>query len=408
MKKIKYLSFLTIFLVVQSFLNLQSFDKENIQEEKAEVLKKKPWTFLIYAALDNDLYDPWFLINQKQMEDIGSNDNVNILIYLNKPATQEGIKVSQKIIVEKDVSKIVDSIPEQDSGSENALIDAIKWACTHFPSDKFFLILSDHGNGWRERKGVCFDETTHHGITDLKLKKALEVGCQFRDNKKIDALAIDACVMSTMEIVYTALGHADFFIASQDNIPKKGFEYSEILSHLAASNIEPLALAKIIVDEYDKYYKEVSHNYTISALDLNLVSSALSSIHKIIQLSLLALKSNNAFYVKSAFLHCVNSSINFADSDQIDLVYLFYSLLSKTDEMEFKNLSDQSAYECALNAGISSVLKSVIANAHSSNLNLANGISIYFPKILDPFYKNTLWAKDTKWSELISSCLTKD
>ena len=68
MKKILFsrILFLTILFVVTSAQSL---------------VQKKPWTFLVFVAADNNLRD-FASLNLKQMATVGSNNFINILVHI--------------------------------------------------------------------------------------------------------------------------------------------------------------------------------------------------------------------------------------------------------------------------------------------------------------------------------------
>lgn len=378
--------------------------KLNGLDKNTKALNRKPWTLLTYVVAGDDLYNPWFLINQKQMESVGSNKDVNILIYLNKP-TSKGKKYSEKIIVNKGSSTVINRTWNQDGGAENTLIDAIKWASNDFPSDNILLVLWNHGDGWRNKKGICFDENSGENITDLKLKRALEISCKkYRNGKPIDILAMDACLMNTIEIISAVHPYARFLVASQQTIPAKGYEYSSILNYLSNSNIDVREFAIKMVEEFDQYYKQINCSYALSALDMNFIDSAVLAIKKAIEINYSLLRSNNVS-LKNAFIESAKLAPHFEDYDYIDLVCFIFNLRNKSNSIIFATPQHKKMFEDSLNLIIHYISKCIIANLHSKDLNRCTGISIYFPCKMDESYNSTEWALKTKWSKIITMCI---
>jgi hypothetical protein len=211
--------------------NYHQLKSHKVNSHKQE---KKQWTVLIYVAGVNDLYK-YALRNIEQMIQVGSNDQLNILIHFDfhiKGKTKE----TKHFYVEKNNLLQIGDLEPQDSGDINNLIAAVKWAETNYPSTYFSLILWNHGTGSCDphfmrkivnpndfffydkknnkisldrskeflkyienkdeeitEKGICFDDTTRNYLDNKKLSLALEKIYQLRNQKKIDVLLMDAC-----------------------------------------------------------------------------------------------------------------------------------------------------------------------------------------------------------------------
>src|SRR5436309_1806781 len=88
-----------------------------------EARNKKPWTFLVFAAADNNLRD-FAPRNINQMAKIGSNENVNLLVHLDIRLSGSK-KATRRYVVEKNNPVQVD-IPNEkipmNSGDPQTLI----------------------------------------------------------------------------------------------------------------------------------------------------------------------------------------------------------------------------------------------------------------------------------------------
>ena len=114
--------------------------------ESRAINHKKSWTIMIYMAADNDL-NPFAWKNLKQMELIGSNENINIIVQLNIP----GNNTTKRYVVKKGKKLLVqeqNNIQEKfNSGSYHTLINFVAWGAHDFPADNYGLILWNHGTG---------------------------------------------------------------------------------------------------------------------------------------------------------------------------------------------------------------------------------------------------------------------
>ncbi len=111
--------------------------------------KKKDWTFIVYAAADNDLR-PFALRNIKQMAQVGSNDRITIFVHLDIVA-QGKQKVTRRYIINKNELVSVDEEQTNkgymDSGNPETLISCCKWAIENCPAERYALVFWNHGSG---------------------------------------------------------------------------------------------------------------------------------------------------------------------------------------------------------------------------------------------------------------------
>src|ERR1700722_9721920 len=92
----------------------------------------KPWTFLVYMARDNSLSD-FGTVNINELKSI-SNPNVNILVV--DSHNLNGVKETQKLLITHDSVKVLETIPNLDSGNIENFTQACLWAVNDFPSEK--------------------------------------------------------------------------------------------------------------------------------------------------------------------------------------------------------------------------------------------------------------------------------
>lgn len=246
--------------------------QESDLSEIRSVNPKKSWTVIIYMAADNDLhYFAWK--NLKQMEQIGSNENMTIIVQLNtpghlNPTKRYIIKKGRRILVQDDTSPSV----KLNSGNPQTLIDCVNWGVSHYPADHYGLIFWNHGSAaidphftktinpcdlfYRNptdnmleidrgisymtllsqitasflptdgKRGICFDDTFRSYISNNDLDFALkEISSKSLNNKKLDVVVFDACLMSMIEISSIVQKYAHFMATSQEVVYGTGQNY---------------------------------------------------------------------------------------------------------------------------------------------------------------------------------------
>jgi hypothetical protein len=372
---------------------------------------QKPWTFLVYMAADNNL-NPDADLNISQMQKSSTNENVNILVYLNiKRKGQK--KQTQKLVIHNGVITQEGPTTVEDSGSEQTLIKALNWAILEYPSDHLAVDLWDHGSGalnrsMIEHRGVCYDDTTGNYLTDRKYQAALNYAVNsLRHGAKIDVITFDACLMAMIEVGYTLQDYANYMVASQETVPGEGFNYETVLAPFAKGSLDPASFAKWLVSSYDDNYKSSGESYTLSAYDLNKLTAVINSTNKIADLSNSLIK-QNLRQVAVAIKRSAAAPLcpHFTEPTYIDL-YIFYLNLSNYLNRITLNNSALAQVKTELKAVLGSLPSCIIANAHSKDLLKARGMSIYFPDLsygIEPSYPELYWTeKNPQWAGLIQT-----
>jgi PKD repeat protein len=260
---------------------LWAFDNEYHQGRSwkditIEPLPKKKWNFMVYIAADNNLHQ--FVQRRiNKMEHVGSDDNFSILVQ----ADLNGRNDTARYYVQKDPNnKMTDDDPisgsllrqirEVNTGEPKSLTDFVNWAGRVSPAERYALIISGHGWGW---KGVAVDDTSGKDWLYMgELSTALNlVGVP------LDIIAFEACLMGMIEVGYQIKYKAKIMVASEEIMcANDGFPYHEILGALKV--VPPYTakeLASSFVYDYANFYETKKYRgrkferYTLSAINLD-------------------------------------------------------------------------------------------------------------------------------------------
>jgi uncharacterized repeat protein (TIGR02543 family) len=107
-------------------------------------------------------------------------------------------------------SNAVQDLGNVNMSDPNTLTDFIDWAVENYPAQNYFLILSDHGDGWEN--GLLLDELNgRHWMSTRQLQQALT-----NADSPMTILGLDMCLEGDTEVAYQ-LRHAgpQILIASQ-------------------------------------------------------------------------------------------------------------------------------------------------------------------------------------------------
>jgi len=453
-----------------------SFEQEKDQlyldeatEEELESLRvinpKKEYTLVVFMAADNDLHR-FALKNITQMEAVGSNKNMNIIVQLNtpgyfNPTKRYVIKNGKRLCVEADGPTPTHKL---NSGNPQTLIDCVDWAMKYYPADKLILNFWNHGSGcWDpgvsktintcdlfrvntetnrleldrsieyiehieeqnnteekknsgQQRGICFDETYKSYMSNQDVKYALqEIHHRILGGKKIAAVWFDACLMSMIEIANICKNHADYLIGSQDVEYASGSNYQLALNPFLNHALSPCEFACHVVKSFEKAYQQITPDYTQSAIDLSQIHAIESNINLVAEQIILALQNEHNKSVVKMLQQCKSRPLCtcFEEPSFIDLRHFYINLQAYLWQMRLTNTIKENQIKTTLSKllgdGINLINSAVVANVTGSNLKNACGLSIYFPeKLMFNSYLKSNFGQSNNWSIMLSQYISQN
>jgi len=357
------------------------------------------WTIMVYLDGDNDL-DPYAIQDINSMELVGSTDKVKIVVQYDT----SGNYGTRRYLITKDydqiniTSPVLENIGEVNMGTSSSLTQFIQFCVTHYPAQKYSLILWNHGNGFKKpgnlQKDICWDDTSGgDALTIPELAQAInQAGVSF------DLIAMDACMMGMLEVAYEIRNNTKLFVASEENVPAEGLNYQHFLENLVASPyMDNLSLARSMIDSY-LYSYPFGTSLTMAAIDCQSLTSLAIAVNGLAESILNDKKTSKETYRTIV----TRETICFSDVDFIDLGDFSYKLTY--DPRILSSQVTTSAQQ------VENQIKNTILYHQSQGnndywtINNARGISIYLPiynKYLDK-YNHLQFAQDTRWDELIN------
>lgn len=444
-------------LILEAQQEEQSFSiSETDFFEIRAINPKKPWTIIVYMAADNDLHY-FALKNLKQMEQIGSNHNINIIVQLNtpgylNPTKRYIVKNNRRILVQDETSPTT----KLNSGSPQTLIDCVTWGITHYPADQYGIIFWNHGSAAIDpnfkksfnpcdlfycdptdnmlkidrgisymtllsqianntistdgKRGICFDDTFRSYISNADLDFALkEIYNTVLRGKKFDMVVFDACLMSMIEISSIVQKYSNFMITSQEVVYGTGQNYELLFKPFLAKTLSPKEFAKHIVVAYEQTYQKIINDYTFSALDLQFAKELEDNVDQIASLLCEALNHQNNYSVSNMLRKCKSTQFCtcFDEPSYIDIGDFYNNLLRHIQHINLKNKTQEAMLQAALardlEQGLRIISQLVIENRVGQKLHRAQGISIYFPEhSIANSYLRSPFALGNNWSLLLA------
>lgn len=402
-----------------------------VQKINASIRPLRKYTLVVFMAADNNLH-PYAWYNIKQMELMGSNENINILVQINTPGNST---VTERYLIEKGKKKLITSpgqAPTQklNSGDPQTLIDCVTWAMKYYPAENLILNLWSHGLGICdpgrsenfsneskiddqlnpfEQRGICFDETYKSYMTNQDIKFALkEIQQKALRGKKIAILWLEACLMSMLEITNIFKDHVEYLVSCENVEYAPGSSYPLVLSIFNQGSPSPHDISCHIVRSFEQIYSKTKLNFTQSAIDLSKTNAIELNVNLVAQQILTALQDQKNKSVTNLLRKCKSRQLCtcFHEQSFIDLRHFYLNLKANIGQISLYNGTKEvyvkSSLLKLLDHGIYLINHAVVANTTGENLKNAGGISIYFPeKNLFNSYQKCNFAQTNNWSLML-------
>jgi hypothetical protein len=376
------------------------------QNNNDPVSDQKEWNFLVFLNGVNNL-DPFGSMNINQMEEVGSNNKMNILVQWGSEADKD----VKRLRVEKDndknkvTSPILQNLGSSDMGDWRELVNFASWAQTNYPAKHTMIVVWNHGSGWHlldtslkinlnssiniSPTDISYDDRTGNVITTEQLGVAMaEISKNL--GRKVDIYSSDACLMAMIEVADQMADSVHYFAGSQDLEPGEGWPYSEFLRKWQAQpQLDAAGISKLLSKEFVAAYSGGIYGHssvTFSAFDMKALPKYKAAFAKVSR-ELAGLK---------------NSELKRIKAMATETKYFFYDeyrdmqdFLSKIENMGY--LSNSSINDLKSAHG-----DLVIANDQNQDQSTW-GLSIWLPTSASTFnkfwprYKDLNFNKATDW-----------
>ena len=205
------------------------------------------WTVMMYMADDYIIDLPWQQnLADMQAADQASWTNIIALIDLPGPNNSMLLKIrhgSNSTI--NDSNAVIPPTGEVNMASPDTLRAFVNFSAAAYPADRYVLFLWGHADTWI---GMCPDGGDI--LTLPELSQAL-AGAKSDIGRPLDLVAVDACSVASVEMLFELDGLTQFFAGSENDIPFEGLPYRQILSGLASDRGQSAAdFGSTIVREY--------------------------------------------------------------------------------------------------------------------------------------------------------------
>jgi len=170
---------------------------------KKMVAPKKPWSLMVYIAGDNDLSD-FGLEDIREMCEVGASSSTHVAVEIDTEGDYTGsirYEIEAPDWTGHAYRKVIERLPEQDSGDPETLRNFLRWGIRRCDADKRLVVVWNHGAGFRSpSRDIGYDDFG----TSLDM---VDIESAFRQaginkNNKIAVVGFDACLMNMLEIAH--------------------------------------------------------------------------------------------------------------------------------------------------------------------------------------------------------------
>ena len=233
--------------------------------EKNDVEPQKTRTLMVYLAGDNNLSGHMQKNISSMMSAWKKSYNANIVIYFDAPNAAPELYTFR--FNGKEVEKqVLKTYEEMDSADPEVLKKILNEMQDLYPSDSYGLILGSHASGWIPSGGfgrssrMLYAEpvltrsfgTDYTGPNEMDTRDMAKAIPFNKEN--LEFILFDACLMSSIEVLYDLRDKAKYVIASPAELPAPGFPYARVMPYFwgKGTNLEK-DLVKVC-DEFWDYY----------------------------------------------------------------------------------------------------------------------------------------------------------
>lgn len=361
----------------------------------------KEWNMLVFLNGNNNL-DSFGAMNINQMEQVGSSDNVNILVQW---ASAKKSNVS-RLLIQKDTdtnkvtSPVVQNMGAVDMGDWKELVKFVEWANQNYPAKKYFVVVWDHGGGWHlasipgmKPMDISWDDNTGNNITTEQLGQAMAESAKILGHK-VDIYSSDACLMGMVEVASEMSESVQYYLGSQDVEPGAGWPYTNFLAKWEQNpTMSPAELVKVHAAEYLAAYNGGvygNRRVTMSAYDLSKIGAYEESLKQLAQ-EITAL--DNATLAK------VNRSAKNAK---------FFTYYDYRDVVDFMDLVTKNGITTPAMQTVRTAQNDfVVANSQNQDQKTW-GVSIWLPSTSSDYsgyierYHGLKFNERTQWADLVT------
>ncbi|MBD2846515.1 hypothetical protein IDH44_15045 [Paenibacillus sp. IB182496] len=278
---------------------------------------------------------------------------------------------NQRWLIENGELYHLEDVGRRNIGDADTLTDFVVWGTTHYPAEKYGLIMWNHGGGsvlgfgsdeWYDYDSLTLDELVA-GLDEA----FAQTGEQF------ELIGFDACLMANVETAFMLSPYSRYMVASEELEPGHGWDYAAVFDRLSEQpGANGAQLGQWIADTYQAHAVDYGQekNITLSVIDMAQTGNVVVALEALVDeaASVISVDRSNFYRFangRSRAEEYGGASSPDESSDMVDLLALTRNVAELYPETA-ENLED-------------ALQKAVIYNVNSVGRPDAAGLSIYFP-----------------------------
>ena len=375
------------------------------------------WTVMVFVNGDNNLeaagLNDFDEMEQAISAQLGGAEDVQLVVQLDRSDAyadrgDDDWSGARRYVVGADRGRGIDTphledLGSVDSGDWTTVSDFVAWSADHFPSERTALVIWNHGGGWKsvartdaDHKAISDDESTGNSISvaNGELEELLVETTAILEGP-LDLLGMDACLMQTFEVAWTAAPYADVLVASQELEDGDGWAYDTAMADLLADpSMDGAGLGERIAVRFHE-----TKDDTQSVIDLSGMDDVATALDGLAKAMLAANEDTSALFQAAKEAAWASSHADYAYN--VDLIGLAEGIADRTTNREVATAAE---------AVVDAVDAAVLVNLTSGRRNDgASGMSIYTGSGRELHrYTASEWGQALLWDELIHHVNSED
>ncbi len=294
-------------------------------------------------------------------------DSMNIILYTGGSSKwhNELVSSGENAIYELKANGFskIKSYSQKNMSTSDTLEDYLKYVYDNYKTDKYDLIVWDHGGAWQ---GAVSDDFNKGDYLELSEFKEALSSSPFKDNK-LEAVIFKTCLNSSYEVGVTLAPFANYLVGSEEVTFAGNIVHALDFLNEIDGNTDPITIGTMFADSY----------YNNTVMKANLAS------RKVMAFSVVDLNKINTLSEEIAnFFNGIDINENYEDISRIrNNLHEYGGNNVKTFDIVdayhlIDELKDYSTYD---SEKVLTAFNDAVVNCYSTNENTSKCLSIFFP-----------------------------
>ncbi len=243
--------------------------------EQAPASRK--WTILFYFDADAFMQESNMIQSFLDLAALSPSTNINYVCQVDRSpkyaTSYDNWYDTKRFVILPGLTptpgNAIQDLGELNMAAPGNLTDFINWAADNYPAEKYFLIISDHGDGWNG--GLLLDESNgNQWMSTRQLQEALDAA-----DTPMTILGLDMCLEGQIEVAYQLRNTGPQILIASQFKESRNWPYRTVFQQLE-SKLDSMTLeglAALFCDTFVASHSEPLDSGTLSAIELTNVDA---------------------------------------------------------------------------------------------------------------------------------------